>query len=101
MNESRRERLTVTVYGTVQDVGYRVYCQRTAAMLSRGPSSRISGYAGNLPNGAAVEVVAEGPRDILERFLVYLREGPGLARVLNVEVVWGTPSDEFTGFGVR
>ena len=101
MNESPRERLTAIVHGSVQAVGYRAYCQRTAQMLSRGKGSAISGYARNLPSGTSVEVVAEGPRDMLERLLVYLREGPSFAHVLGVEVTWGTPSDEFTEFRGR
>ena len=101
MNGSPRERLTAVVHGSVQAVGYRAYCQRTVQMLSRGKGSAISGYARNMASGASVEVVAEGPRDDLERLLVYLREGPSLARVLGVEVTWGTPSNEFTEFRPR
>lgn len=101
MDESQRERLTAVVHGLVQAVGYRAYCRRSATMLSRGEGNGISGYARNLPSGTSVEVVAEGPRDTLERFLVYVREGPGLARVLGVEVTWGTPSNEFSEFVLR
>jgi acylphosphatase len=101
MNESPRERLTAVVHGSVQAVGYRAYCQRTAAMLSGSKRESITGYARNMASGASVEVVAEGPRDMLERLLVYVREGPSLARVLDVEVTWGTPSDEFTDFRGR
>ncbi len=92
------ERLTALVHGFVQGVGYRQFCIRTAYSL--GPEE-LSGYARNLPTGATVEVVAEGPRPMLEAFLDQLYEGPGMARVFDIEVSWGAASHEFEHFRAR
>ncbi|WP_018467353.1 acylphosphatase [Calidithermus timidus] len=74
-------RIVALVSGDVQGVGYRAFAQRKAKELG------LSGYAENLRDGR-VEVVAEGPREELEQFLRFLRQGPRLARVEQVEVQW-------------
>lgn len=74
-------RIVALVSGNVQGVGYRAFAQRKAQELG------LSGYAENLRDGR-VEVVAEGPREDLEQFLRFLRQGPRLARVEQVEVQW-------------
>lgn len=62
------ERLTATVSGTVQGVGFRWWTRRQAQELG------LVGSAVNSPDGA-VEVVAEGPRAALGEFLERL-SGP-------------------------
>lgn len=88
------ERLTASVHGGVQMVGFRAFTQRTAYRL------RLVGYVRNRPDGA-VQVVAEGPRPELERLLGELRIGPPGARVEAVDVHWEPASGEFRGFLVR
>ena len=61
---------------------------------------RLTGYVGNLDDGRAVEVVAEGPRADLEQLLKYLYEGPRSSRVESVDVEWGEASGRWTDFGV-
>ena len=92
------QRLTALVHGFVQGVGYRDFCSRTAYRL--GPDA-LSGYARNLPTGTTVEVVAEGPRPLLEALLDKLYEGPGMARVIDVEVSWSAATGEFDHFSTR
>ena len=83
------------VRGRVQGVGFRAFVYDQARRLGLGGSVR------NCWDGS-VEVVAEGPRDRLERLLDVLREGPRAARVEGVEVRWDGPSaDPPTGFEVR
>ncbi len=94
-------RLTAQVHGFVQMVGYRDFCKRTAFAISRDQPIKITGYSRNQPNGTTVEVVAEGPRALLERFLTALREGPGMAQVIDVEASWGAATREFDGFSAR
>ncbi len=96
----RVERLTAQVHGFVQGVGYRDYCNRTAFQIARDSPLKISGYARNMPNGTSVEVVAEGPRELLERLLKELHDGPGMARVIDLETSWGAATNEFDGFTV-
>ncbi len=74
-------RIVALVSGNVQGVGYRAFAQRKAQELG------LSGYAENLRDGR-VEVVAEGPKEDLEQFLRFLRQGPRLARVEQVEAQW-------------
>lgn len=73
--------MTVLVSGRVQGVGYRAFARRQALDLG------LAGYAENLPDGR-VEVVAEGERAVLERYLERLRRGPPHAQVQAVEVFW-------------
>lgn len=94
MGETEEERLTATARGRVHGVGYRYFVIEEATLLG------LRGYARNVPNGT-VEVVAEGPRPLLERLLEALRQGPPAAYVEDVEVGWGPANGAFSGFRVR
>ena len=94
-------RLTALVHGRVQAVGYRDFCVRTAGALSRAGGARLTGYARNLDGGSTVEVVAEGPHDLLAAFERRLRQGPRLAQVRRVESRWGAATREFERFWIR
>ena len=56
-------------------------------------------YARNLDDGA-VEIVAEGEEQSLERFVAWCRIGPPAARVTRVDVTRGAASGEYVGFYV-
>lgn len=86
-------RLTASVEGRVQGVGFR-YCTRAQAR-----ALGLSGSATNLPDGR-VEVVAEGPRPACEALLEWLRgpDAPGYVRAVTPE--WSHP-DGPAGFTVR
>ena len=71
-----------TVHGRVQGVGYRSFIFQRARAL------RLAGHVANLPDGA-VQIVAAGERDSLNRLLEAMRKGPLLARVKDINVVWG------------
>ena len=94
-------RLTALVHGRVQMVGYREFCRRSARALSRDAAAPLQGYVRNLANGSTVEVVAEWPRASLERLLGLVNEGPGAARVSNVDASWGAATMEFHDFVAR
>jgi len=85
-------RLQAFVRGRVQGVGFRAFVERRAAALG------LSGYVRNLSDGRTVEVVAEGPREQLERLAEHLRRGPGGAYVHEVEQRWGEATGVFSGF---
>jgi acylphosphatase len=86
-------RLTVHFSGRVQGVGFRY----TAAQVAQGFDVR--GYVRNLPDGR-VELVAEGRRGNLERFLEALRiEMDGYIR--DIQRLEGPPTGEFSGFDIR
>ena len=91
MNEAR---LHATVRGRVQGVGYRNFALQTARRLG------VRGWVRNRIDGT-VEVVAEGPRSVVEAFLAALRRGPAMAYVTAVETEWEAPQGEAAPFRVR
>ncbi len=97
MNQSSAndiQELHALVHGEVQGVGYRYFVVEKAKALG------LRGYVRNERNGD-VEVLAQGPRPALERFLAQLRRGPSAAYVTEVETTWDQPTEHFRGFHVR
>ncbi len=87
------QRLHIRIYGRVQGVGYRFFALQIAEGLG------LTGWVRNRPDGS-VEVVAEGPEQILRAFRDYLQEGPRMARVDRTDVEWQVATGEFRDFGV-
>jgi acylphosphatase len=87
-------RLHARVYGRVQGVNFRYYTQREANVLE------LTGWVANRFDGS-VEVVAEGEKSMMQRFLAFLHQGPPAARVDRVQIDWGEAVDEFNEFRVR
>ncbi|PIU65862.1 MAG: acylphosphatase [Armatimonadetes bacterium CG07_land_8_20_14_0_80_40_9] len=88
-----KARIEAKVSGLVQGVGYRFFVQREAYSLN------LSGYAKNLWDGK-VEVIVEGDKDKLLKFLEALKKGPWLSQVKDIKAVWREYKGEFKGFGV-
>lgn len=80
-------RAHVWVTGRVQGVFFR------AETCERARQRRLGGWARNLPDGR-VEAVFEGPREAVESLIRWCHEGPRLAEVWDVRVVWEDPQDE-------
>jgi acylphosphatase len=74
-------RLHAVVSGRVQGVGFRASAQQVAQRLG------LAGWVRNLADGR-VELEAEGPPEILDQLLAWLRKGPSLGRVDSVEADW-------------
>ncbi len=68
----------IKVYGKVQNVGFRFYTQKTAAMFG------IAGFVRNQRDGS-VYIEAEGEKEALEAFTGWCRQGPQWARVDRLE----------------
>jgi len=83
------------VYGRVQGVYFRAFGLRKARELG------LTGYVRNLPDWNAVEVLAEGERNKLERLIDYLKVGPPGARVERVEANWSEHTGSYSNFSVR
>lgn len=81
------------VQGRVQGVGFRYFVQRAAQELG------LDGYTKNRADGR-VEVYASGPPERLSDLKQRLWQGPGLARVDNVEEHDAEPGERI-GFGVE
>ena len=86
--------LHAIVKGRVQGVNFRDFVYARAISLG------LTGYVGNLPDMRSVEVVAEGQRERLERFMEHLRAGPRGARVDGVDAQWGEASGQYARFRV-
>jgi acylphosphatase len=91
---SRSERLTATVHGRVQGVGFRWFVDRAASRLG------LTGWVANQSDGV-VQVVAEGPGRQLDELVGVLRSGPAGARVERVEEHRGPATHEFSRFHIR
>lgn len=87
-------RLRAVVHGRVQGVNFRYYATRAAQRLD------LTGWVANRWDGT-VETVAEGPREALDEFRAFLRQGSPSSFVQRVDDRWETPTGEFKRFGVR
>ncbi|HEY3188867.1 MAG TPA: acylphosphatase [Solirubrobacteraceae bacterium] len=86
-------RRRIVVRGRVQGVFFRDTTRRRAEALG------VAGSARNRDDGA-VEVVAEGSVEAVERLVEFLREGPRRAEVSGVDVSEEEPRG-LSGFRVR
>lgn len=89
--EMRRARIWVS--GKVQGVWYRATTVEVAQNLG------LTGWVKNLPDGR-VEIVAEGPKDSLDKLIAWCHEGPPLAIVGEVKVIWEPYTGEFSTFSI-
>jgi acylphosphatase len=86
--------LDVRVAGRVQGVGFRYFVYEIARQR------RLTGYVMNLRDGS-VRAYAEGPRDSLEEFLRFLRQGPTGARVQDVRATWRIATGQYSTFNIQ
>ncbi len=89
----QHERLQATVRGQVQGVGFRWFVVRHASGMG------LTGWARNEPDGS-VQVVAEGPPQVLTELLARLHEGPPASAVREVESSRSPATGEFRRFSV-
>ena len=87
-------RVHLLVSGRVQGVFFRANTRQFASGLG------LKGWVRNLPDGN-VEVLAEGRKNALDRFIEFCRKGPEGANIENIDVRWGSFMDEFGDFEVR
>ncbi len=87
-------RLTATVRGRVQGVGFRWWVRAKALELG------LVGSATNLDDGR-VEVVAEGPREAVDALLALMRRPGAPGRVAFVGERWADARGGLTGFAER
>ena len=94
MTDEPMARLHVQLKGRVQGVGFRYFVQRSASQLG------VTGWVRNRWDGS-VEVLAEGPRHVLDQFLGALRRGPVGSHVTDAHPAWDAGTGEFKRFNVR
>jgi acylphosphatase len=60
----------------------------------------ITGWVRNRKGAGHVEVIAQGSRENLEKFLLLIRRGPQFAKVRKVQVEWRQGVEEFKHFRI-
>ena len=85
------KRFHIFVSGRVQGVFFRANAVEIANKLL------IKGWVRNLKDGR-VEIVAEGSKEKLKEFIEWLKEGPMLAKVVDIVVEEEKPTGEFDNF---
>jgi acylphosphatase len=84
----------VVVSGRVQGVFFRASTRDVAMRCG------VRGFVRNLP-GRQVEAVLQGERAVVEKVILFLREGPPGAVVTGIAVDWRDPGETYEGFHVR
>lgn len=92
MNRTRS--VSAVASGLVQGVGLRWLTLRQADALG------LDGWVRNLPSGD-VEFLVQGPDEVVESFLEWLRTGPGYAQVRRLQARERAPQPGLNGFTVR
>lgn len=81
-------------HGKVQNVGFRATIRRYALHYS------IKGYVANKSDGS-VELIAQGPDDIVDKFLASIQEYPRGARIKECIVNPVDNKETFQNFVIR
>jgi acylphosphatase len=92
--ETGRARIRLIISGRVQGVGFRFSAYDEANRLG------VAGFVRNLPGGE-VEVIAEGPREVLKMLAAWAHRGPPSAHVTGLTEEWLDSTGEFTEFRIR
>ena len=82
------------ILGKVQGVFYRASCQETAQVLG------LTGWVRNLSTGE-VEVVAQGEKEKIEKFIEWCKKGPSGAKVCEVKIEWQNNLNKFEQFKIK
>ena len=85
--------VNLKIFGQVQGVFFRKSAKDEANRLG------LVGWIRNDADGS-VEVLAVGPKEKLEEFVAWCRQGPPLAEIENVEVDWQEQTPEFNSFEI-
>lgn len=91
---AKKVRVHIFVSGLVQGIFFRSSTKKTAQKLG------AVGWVRNLPD-SRVEIVAEGEKQKIEELVEWVKEGPAVARVDNLDVEYEEYKGEFNSFEVR
>lgn len=89
-----KARIHVLISGRVQGVFFRQNTLKRAKFLD------LVGWVKNTEDGK-VEAVFEGEKEKIGKIIEWLKIGPPLAKVENVEIEWEEPKGEFLDFEIR
>lgn len=85
----------VYISGRVTGVGFRY-----SALDFASDMPRLKGYVRNVGYGR-VEAFVQGPEEDVEKMLGWLRDGSGLARIDNIQIMPATPDPGCEKFRIR
>lgn len=68
--------------------------------MEKARESGLFGWVRNLRDGS-VEAVFEGEEEIIKKVIKWCKTSQPHARVDDIEIKWGEPTDEFTDFEIR
>ena len=85
--------IRLLISGKVQGVFYRASCEEVALKYG------LKGWVKNLSTGQ-VEVLVQGEKEKVEKFIEWCKKGPSHASVSSVEVKWGEILQQFTSFEI-
>ena len=80
------------ISGKVQGVFFRANTRQKASDLG------LKGYAKNLKD-KTVEVVAQGEEKNIDELVIYIKQGPGIAKVNDIKITHKMPKN-FKGFEI-
>ena len=93
-NSSLKARAHIFVSGKVQGVFFRHNTRQKAKDMG------LTGWVKNLADGR-VEAIFEGERGKVEEMLGWVKRGPILAKIDNVELLWLAYQNEFNDFEIK
>ena len=82
------------IEGRVQGVFFR------ASTMDKARELGLTGWVRNNPDGS-VEVVAEGPKEVVEELVAWSHHGPRHAVVESVRIEWESLLDEYAEFNIE
>ena len=89
----KQARAHAIISGRVQGVFFRVETQRAAERFG------VCGWVRNRPDGT-VEAVFEGEHQAVNAALSWCKQGPGMARVDEVDVNWQDYTGKYKSFDI-
>lgn len=88
------KRMHLQILGRVQGVYFRASAKVQAETLA------LVGWVRNCDDGS-VELVAEGPLDDLNTLLKWCEQGPQMAMVKSIDLIWEERTGVFSTFEIR
>ncbi len=94
METENKKCAIIKIYGRVQGVFFRENAKKVADFFG------LVGWAKNEQDGS-VTILAEGPKNELEKFIVWCKRGPITAKVSKVEIKWQKVSGRYEVFSTN
>lgn len=88
------KKFILKIHGRVQMVLFRDSTRRKAKKLN------LVGWVMNQEDGT-VQVTAEGEEENLKQLIEWCYNGPGLAKVDKIDIVWQEPTGQFEKFEIK